>query len=55
MSEEMLMTLYVKITNKIDGLTRAAHEGVKINKSIYNIMHQAKYEVMRQQREKGVI
>jgi len=55
MSEAMLMTLYVKITNKIDQMTMHAQEGRKINRSQYNLMHQLKYQIMVMQMDKGVL
>ena len=44
MYEEALKKLYAKVVTKIDRMTAMAHCGEKIDRSNYNILHQAKHQ-----------
>ena len=50
---ELLKELYAKTTMKIDGMTLVAQGGERINRSLYNLLHQMKYEIINMQMQRG--
>jgi len=50
---ELLKELYVKTTMKIDRMTITAQEGTRINRSVYNLLHQMKFEILNMQIQRG--